>query len=65
MSVARLKREARQLRRLVDNRDDLVTERTRTSVTAFGWQVHELSPGWEIKPTALRRFHVLDEVSAA
>lgn len=61
LAVARLDREARKLRLLVDHRDDLVAERTRIQ-PRLRWHLHELFPDWVIAPKALRRYHVLDQV---
>jgi len=59
--VVRLDGEARELRLLVDHRDDLVKERTKLQ-SRLRWHLHELFPGLEIAPKALRRFHVMSEV---
>ena len=59
LPVAHLDGEARDLRLLVDHREDLVRERTRTQ-SRLRWHLHELFPGLEIAPKALRRQHVLD-----
>ena len=61
LPVVRLDGEARDLRLLVDHRDDLVRERTRTQ-SRLRWHLHELFPGLEIPPKALRRQHVVDEL---
>lgn len=61
LPVARLDGEARELRLLVDHREDLVRERTRTQ-SRLRWHLHELFPGLGIAPKALRRQHVLDEL---
>ena len=53
--------EARELRLLVDHRDDLVEERTKVQ-SRLRWHLHELFPGLEIAPRALRRYHVMTEV---
>lgn len=63
LPVAHLDGEARQLRLLVDHREDLVAERTRLQ-SRLRWHLHELFPGWAIPPKALRRYCVLDEVEA-
>jgi transposase len=59
LPVAHLDGEARDLRLLVDHREDLVRERTRVQ-SRLRWHLHELFPGLEIPPKALRRQHVLD-----
>jgi len=58
LPVARLDGEARELRLLVDHREDLVTERTRIQ-SRLRWHLHELFPDLEIPAKALRRQHVL------
>jgi transposase len=63
LPVARLDGEARQLRLLVDHREDLVRERTRIQCR-LRWHLHELFPGLEIAPKSLRRHHVLDDLEA-
>jgi len=62
LPVARLDGESRDLRLLVDHREDLVRERTRIQ-SRLRWHLHELFPGLEIPPKALRRQHVLDGLS--
>ena len=61
LPVARLDGEARQLRLLVDHRDDLVAERTRIQ-SRLRWHLHELFPELVVPPKALRRQHVLDSL---
>ena len=61
LPVARLDGEARARRLLVEHRSDLVAERTRMQ-SRLRWHLHELFPGLEIPPKALRRQHVLDEL---
>lgn len=61
LPVAQLEGESRRLRLLVDHRADLVAERTRIQCR-LRWHLHELFPGHEIAPKALKRFHTLDEV---
>jgi transposase len=61
LPVVRLDGEARDLRLLVDHRDDLVKERTQLQ-SRLRWHLHELFPGLEIAPRALRRYHVMNEV---
>lgn len=62
--VARLDGEARDLRLLVDHRDDLVAERTRIQ-SRLRWHLHELMPHLELAPRVLRRLHVLDSLASA
>lgn len=61
LPVAKLDGPSRQLRLLVDHRDDLVAERTRIQ-SRLRWHLHELFPGLAIPPRALSRLHVLDEL---
>lgn len=61
LPVARLDGEARELRLLVDHRDDLVIERTRIQ-SRLRWHLHELFPDLQIPPKALRRQHVLNSL---
>src|SRR5262245_49845607 len=61
LPVARLDGPARDLRLLVDHREDLVAERTRM-LSRLRWHLHELFPDLELAPLALRRRHVLDAV---
>lgn len=58
LPVARLDGIERDLRLLVDHREDLVAERTR-SVNRLRWHLHELTPGEEPSARALDRRHVL------
>jgi transposase len=63
LPVARLDGEARELRLLVDHRDDLVTDRTRIQ-SRLRWHLHELVPELDLPPKALRRQHVLDSLES-
>ena len=58
LPVATLEGEARELRLLVDHRDDLVAERTR-AINRLRWHLHELDPGNEPAPRSLDRAVVL------
>ena len=58
LPVATLEGEARELRLLVDHRDDLVAERTR-AMNRLRWHLHELDPGTEPAPRSLDRVVVL------
>jgi transposase len=51
LPVARLDGVERELRLLVDHREDLVAERTRI-IGRLRWHLHELDPGWTA-PTKL------------
>jgi transposase len=63
LPVAQLDGEARQLRLLVDHREDLVNERTRIQ-SRLRWHLHELFPGLEIPPKSLRRQRTLADLEA-
>lgn len=58
LPVATLEGEERELRLLVDHRDDLVAERTR-AMNRLRWHLHELDPGNEPAPRSLDRVVVL------
>ncbi len=58
LPVATLEGEERELRLLVDHRDDLVAERTR-AINRLRWHLHELDPGNEPGPRSLDRAVVL------
>jgi transposase len=59
LPVAKLDGPSRQLRLLVDHRDDLVAERTRIQ-SRLRWHLHELFPGLAVPPRGLCRLHVLE-----
>jgi transposase len=59
LPVAQLEGTARDLRLLVDHREDLVAERTRHQ-NRLRWHLHELEPGQEPGPRSLDRKCVLD-----
>jgi transposase len=58
LPVARLDGPEREVRLLVDHRDDLVKERTAIE-NRLRWHLHELTPGTEPRPRSLDRAHVL------
>jgi transposase len=58
LPVATLEGEERELRLLVDHREDLVAERTRAQ-NRLRWHLHELDPGNEPNPRSLDRAVVL------
>lgn len=58
LPVATLDGEERELRLLVDHREDLVAERTRAQ-NRLRWHLHELDPGREPGPRSLGRAVVL------
>jgi transposase len=53
---------ARELRLLVDHRDDLVAERTRC-INRLRWHLHELDPSWDPPARSLTRLKHLDIVA--
>jgi transposase len=61
LPVAVLDGPERELRLLVDHREDLVAERTR-AINRLRWHLHELMPGDEPAPPSLDRQVVLDEL---
>jgi transposase len=63
LPMARLDGPEREVRLLVDHRDDLVAERTRAQ-SRLRWHLHELTPGEEPTPRSLDRHHVLDALEA-
>jgi transposase len=63
LPTATLEGEERQLRLLVDHREDLVTERTRMENRLL-WDLHELFPGLVVASRSLGRRKVLDELEA-
>lgn len=63
LPVAHLEGETRELRLLVDHREDLIRERVRIQ-SRLRWHLHELFPGLEIAPRSLRHQHVLAELEA-
>jgi transposase len=60
---ARLEGEERELRLLVDHREDLVGERTRVS-NRLRWHLHELDPACEPAPGSLKRLRTLQRLAA-
>ncbi len=63
LPVARLDAPTREIRLLVDHREDLVAERTRVQ-NRLRWHLHELQPGEEPAPRSLDRRHTLDALEA-
>lgn len=63
LPVARLDGPSRDLRLLVDHREDLVRERT-SQVNRLRWHLHELDPAWDPAPRSLVRFKHLDAVAS-
>lgn len=63
LPVARLDGEERELRLLVDHREDLVQERTR-AINRLRWHLHELDPGAEPRARSLTHLRNLDSLAA-
>jgi transposase len=63
LPVAHLDGAAREIRLLVDHREDLVTERTRLQ-SRLRWHLHELFPGLEIPLKSLRNEPMLTALDA-
>ena len=63
LPAARLDGPDRELRLLVDHREDLVAERTRV-ICRLRWHLHELDPSWEPRARALDRASGYDTVEA-
>jgi len=63
LPVATLDGPEREVRLLVDHRDDLVAERTRAE-NRLRWHLHELDPGNEPGPRSLNRVVVLAALEA-
>jgi hypothetical protein len=62
LPVARLDGVERELRLLVDHREDLVAERTRI-ISRLRWHLHELDPGWT-GPAKVERTSAFNAVAA-
>src|SRR5919202_1835463 len=63
LPVAHLDGATRELRLLVDHREDLVAERTRIQ-SRLRWHLHELFPSLEIAPASLRLHHRIAALEA-
>ena len=63
LPAAQLDGPARELRLLVDHREDLVAERTRC-VNRLRWHLHELDPSWDPPARSLCRYKSLDASAA-
>ncbi len=62
LPVAQLEGKEREVKLLVDHREDLVGERTRIQNRLL-WHLHELEPGYQVAASGLLRGVVLAEVS--
>jgi transposase len=63
LPIARLDEPSRELRLLVDHREDLVRDRV-AQINRLRWHLHELDPAWDPAPRSLVRFKQLDAVAA-
>jgi transposase len=63
LPVAVLDGPEREVRLLVDHREDLVGERTRAQ-NRLWWHLHELEPGWTLAPGSLSTLTTLDTVTS-
>jgi transposase len=63
LPTARLDGPDRELRLLVDHRDDLVAERTRI-ISRLRWHLHELDPACEPAARSLNHLRNLDKLAA-
>ena len=62
LPVAQLDGPSRELRLLIDRREDLVAERTR-AINRLRWHLHELDPTWDPRPRSLIAYVNLDAVA--
>ena len=62
LPTAQLEGPTRELRLLVDHRDDLVAERTRC-INRLRWHLHELDPTWDPPARSLGRYRHLDAIA--
>jgi transposase len=62
LPVARLDGPERDLRLLVDHREDLIKQRTGDQ-SRLRWHLHELLPGEEPPARSLARRHVLEDLA--
>jgi transposase len=63
LPVACLDGPDRDVRLLVDHREDLVAERTRI-ISRLRWHLHELDPGWQPTARSLDRPRALNQTAA-
>jgi transposase len=63
LPLARLDGSSRELRLLIDHREDLVRDRA-SHINRLRWHLHELDPSWDPAPRCLVRFKHLDRVAA-
>jgi transposase len=63
LPAAQLDGREREVRLLVDHREDLIGERTRI-ISRLRWHLHELDPGWEPAARSLDRPRALNKITA-
>jgi transposase len=63
LPMAQLDGPSRELRLLVDHREDLVRDRTG-HINRLRWYLHELDPTWDPAPRSLTRYCHLDATSS-
>lgn len=63
LPAAQLDGPARELRLLVDHRDDLVKDRT-AHINRLRWHLHEIDPTWDPTPRCLTRYKHLRAIAA-
>lgn len=63
LPLAQLDGPSRELRLLVDHREDLVRDRT-SHINRLRWHLHELDPSWDPTPRSLVRYKQLDALTA-
>jgi transposase len=61
LPVACLDGPSREVRLLVDHREDLVAERTR-QINRLRWHLHELDPDWDPPARSIDRYKTLDRL---
>ena len=64
LPLAHLDGPSREVRLLVDHREDLVGERTRI-INRLRWHLHELDPELVVAPRSLNRYVTLDQLAAS
>lgn len=63
LPVAQLDGPARELRLLVDHREDLVRDRTG-HINRLRWHLHELDPAWDPPARSMTRYKTLNAIAA-
>ena len=63
LPIAQLDGHSRELRLLLDHREDLVRDRTG-HINRLRWHLHELDPSWDPTPRSLVRYKSLDALTA-